>query len=230
MKRESDSFNEHKVLRELKHFLPSQASLKDFIHHNTLHAFQNLNFEKGIRKASEIFGYKVSFSLQEYRNLFSSKKISEHIVNQKIISSKGLSQLNEWRNNLLVKSYNSSNSPRVGKLRAQWKNEYRIDLDLIIQPDLFRVLFSYLDQGISIWNFPVSNKGFLGSIREMEKNTFSSFFSTERAKAMVLNEKTIISDLLNILVGEEALFEHYLFVEDKGKGKSETSTKVLKLS
>ena len=36
-------FYEHEVLHELKHCLSSQAPLKDFIHHNTLHAFQNMN-------------------------------------------------------------------------------------------------------------------------------------------------------------------------------------------
>jgi hypothetical protein len=49
-------FNEHEVLHELKHYLPSQAPLKDFIHHNTLHAFQNFKFHDGIRQAFKIYG------------------------------------------------------------------------------------------------------------------------------------------------------------------------------
>jgi len=57
------SFNEHDVLHELKHYLPAQAPLKDFIHHNTLHAFQKYKFYDGLRMASELFGYKVSLSL-----------------------------------------------------------------------------------------------------------------------------------------------------------------------
>jgi hypothetical protein len=61
MKTHETSFDEHAVLHELKHFLPAQAPLKDFIHHNTLHAFQTLKFHDGLRKASEILGYKVLF-------------------------------------------------------------------------------------------------------------------------------------------------------------------------
>ena len=207
----NSSFDEHKVLHDLKHYLPAQAPLKDFIHHNTLHAFQHLKFEKGIRKASEIFGYKVSLSLDEYRTLFTSKKIDEANLNQKIIDRKGLAVLDEWKNKLVIKNYDTSNYSRIGQLRANWKKEYRIDLDLIIQPELFRILCSYLDQGIAIWNFPVLNKGFLTSLREIERNTYSSFFSTKRAKNFLLNETTSLQELLKILVGDESLYEHYLF-------------------
>jgi len=211
MKTQNSSFDEHKVLHDLKHYLPAQAPLKDFIHHNTLHAFQNLKFEKGIRKASEMFGYKVSLSLGEYRNLFLSKKINEDILNQKIKERKGVNEFNTWKINLLTKTYDTSNNPRIGQLRATWKKEYYLDLDLIIQPELFRILCSYLDQGISIWNFPVLNKGFLSSIREMERNTFSSFFTSPRAKNLLLNENPTIESLLKILVGDETLYEQYLF-------------------
>lgn len=211
MKTQKSPFDEHKVLHELKHFLPAQAPLKDFIHHNTLHAFQNLKFEKGIRKASEVFGFKVSLSLEEYRALFSSKKISGEILDKKIKDKKGKENLSEWKNNLIRKTYDTSINARIGQLRANWKKEYHLDLDLIIQPELFRILCSYLDQGISIWNFPVLNKGFLSSIREMERNTFSSFFKSERARQFLFNEDTSIEQLLKILVDDESLYEHYLF-------------------
>ena len=40
------------ILRELKHFLPAQAPLKDFIHQNSLHAFQQHAFFHALRKAN----------------------------------------------------------------------------------------------------------------------------------------------------------------------------------
>ena len=73
-------FDEHELLHELKHFLPAQAPLKDFVHHNTLHAFQDLKFYDALRRASKIFGYKVSLSLEEYRSLYTKEQINNAIL------------------------------------------------------------------------------------------------------------------------------------------------------
>ena len=54
--------------------------------------------------------------------------------------------------------------PRIGLLRNEWKQQYQISLDNLVQPLLFRVLASYLDQGISMWEFPVEKQGFLATI------------------------------------------------------------------
>ncbi len=58
-------FDEAHVLHELKHYLPTQTPLKDFIHHNSLHAFQHMKFYDAIFKASKIFGYQVTLQLTE---------------------------------------------------------------------------------------------------------------------------------------------------------------------
>ena len=203
-------FNEQEVLHALKHHLPAQPPLKDFIHHNTLHAFQHLSFYKGIRQASGIFGYKVSLSLEEYRELFNTGRIREEILKHVLCEQMGKEHIQEWKTKLLTKRYNLSNPARIGCVRGCWESDYGIDLDILVFPTLFRTVCSYLDQGISIWNFPVSDKGFLNSIREMEKNTYTSFFTQKRAKAL-LNTRCKISDLLNILIGDEALYQHYLF-------------------
>ena len=211
MKAHNDSFDEHEVLHELKHFLPAQAPLKDFIHHNTLHAFQDLKFFDGIRKAKEIFGYKVSLSLEEYRSLYNSKRITPDILEKILLEKKGTHKASEWRDKVLMKKYDTSAFPRIGSLKANWKRQYHIDLDSVVHPLLFRMLCSYLDQGISIWNFPVHEKGFLPALREMEQNSFSSIFKTSRAKNLLLHSTCEISDLLKIVVGDESLYKQYLY-------------------
>ncbi|HXD94511.1 MAG TPA: DUF2309 domain-containing protein [Bacteroidia bacterium] len=207
----SVSFNEHDVLHELKHFLPAQAPLKDFIHHNTLHAFQNLKFEKATHNASEIFGYKVSLPLNEFRLLYDNGKIRKDILEKIITERKGEANVAKWLERLTTKPYDTMGNPRIGLLRLNWKKVYHVDLDLSIQPILFRILCSYLDQGISMWNFPVQDKGFLSSIKELERNSFTSFFKTERVRNLLLHGDYDISSLLKIIVGDESLYKQYLF-------------------
>jgi uncharacterized protein YbcC (UPF0753/DUF2309 family) len=211
MKTHNSNFSEHDVLHELKHYLPAQAPLKDFIHHNTLHAFQYLKFYDAIENAAEIFGYKVSLSLKEYRDLYKQGRIQEDILIRTIKQRKGETEIQEWLNKLILKPYNTNSSPRIGILRSSWKKQYHVNLDAFVHPLLFRILCSYLDQGISIWNFPIQHKGFLSSIRELERNSFSSFFKTQRAKQLLLDNKCGIESLLKLLVGDENLYKQYLF-------------------
>jgi len=81
-------FDEGHVLHELKHFLPSQQSLKDFIHHNSLHAFQHMKFYDAIFKASKIFGFQVSLQLSEFRQLYNSGRIREDVLDRIIANKK----------------------------------------------------------------------------------------------------------------------------------------------
>ncbi len=205
------SFDEHEVIHELKHYLPAQAPLKDFIHHNTLHAFQTLKFKDGVRHASEILGYRSSLSLIDFRNLFEKGHILPEVLDRVIVQKKGADRLVEWRKKVITQPYENVAFPRIGALRANWKKHYRIDLDSLVQPTLFRILCSYLDQGIAIWNFPVREKTFLAAVREMERNTLASFFKGKRARKLLLETTCEIADLLKIVVGDESLYTRYLF-------------------
>jgi hypothetical protein len=204
-------FDEHHVLHELKHYLPAQAPLKDFIHHNTLHAFQNMPFHEGVQKASELFGYKVSFSVDEYRQLFRKGKINEKVLDRIIFEKSGKQDIFAIKRDLLEGDFHRSNSPRIGMLRAAWKRDYKIDIDARVHPLLFRVIGAYLDQGISMWKFPVTDVSFLSALRQIESQGGSSFFDGKRAREMLMDTSLKIGDLLNILVADESLNEHYLF-------------------
>lgn len=206
----SGGFNVTQVLHELHHYLPAQAPLKDFIHHNTLHAFQSYSFFDGIRKASHIFGYKVMLSLGEYRRLYKEGRVNGEILKRCIVNA-GEQNVNEWLNRLLITPYNGSVQSRVGQLRANWKNVYKIDMDALTHPVLFRTLCAYLDQGIAIWALPRSQNGFLTTIREMERESYTSFFRGTRAKQLLFSEDLSIEGLLKLLIGKEELYEHYLF-------------------
>ena len=198
-------------IHALKHYLPAQAPLKDFVHHNTLHAFQNLKFDEALNSASKIFGYRTSMSLKKFRSMYDQQLIRNDVLEQVILTKKGGGQLTEWKQKLLFNEYRHTESPRIGALRANWKKIYHIDMDSLVHTTLFRIVCSYLDQGIAIWAFPIHDRGFLASIREMERHSFTSFFRTKLARNMLMQRDLKIEDLLNIIIGAESLYERYLF-------------------
>lgn len=199
------------ILHKLHHYLPQQAALKDFIHHNTLHAFQDLHFKEGIRSASCIFGYRTTLSLEEYRQLYKQKIIKKDVLERVITAQKGTENVEQWRKLLLHHQFKASAAPRIGQLRALWKESYGINLDKIVHPQIFRLLGNYLDQGISTNQFPYASKGFLAAIKELERNSLTGIFKTERAKKLLHSDETSIASLLHIVVGDYAFYEQYLF-------------------
>jgi uncharacterized protein len=204
-------FDLHHVMHELKHYLPAQSAIKDFIHHNSLHAYQHMKFYDAIFKASGVFGYQVTLQLDEFRQLYASGRIRENILKNVIIESKGASLLTLWENKLIYQAYDTHRNPRIGKLRSTWRIHYGIDPDHLLHPLLFRVLCGYLDQGISTWRFPLHKDGFIASIRNLEKNGHSSFFKTSNARNLLLSGDISIHALLDRLVGNEEYYEQYLF-------------------
>lgn len=203
------TFDVAHVLHELKHFLPSQQALKDFIHHNSLHAFQHMKFYDAIFKASKIFGFQVHLQLDEYRQLYKTGRIREDIL-EKVIGSKK-ANVKEWKERLLYKEYDTINHPRIGQLRKHWKDIYHLDLDNKTHPLLFRILCAFLDQGIAIENMPVVNKSFAETIKALEQNSFVSFFKTKKVRRKFISGNYSIEELLRTVVGKEEYFEQYLF-------------------
>ena len=75
-------------LEKLMHFLPSQTPLKDFIHHNSLHAFQDRKFFDAIFEASKIFGYQVTLELKDFRGLHAMGRIKASVLDRLILHKK----------------------------------------------------------------------------------------------------------------------------------------------
>ncbi|RYF92609.1 MAG: DUF2309 family protein, partial [Chitinophagaceae bacterium] len=205
-------FDEHRVIHDLKHFLPSQQALKDFIHHNSLHAVQHMKFYDAIFKASGIFGFQVHLQLSEYRQLYKTGRIREDILQMVINRKRDESDaVAVWKERLINKEYETHITPRIGQLRKYWKELYHFDLDNAVHPLLFRILCSYLDQGIAIEAFPVAHQNFTASIREIEKRSLFSFFKTKSVRQQFVSGNYSIHGLLKVIVGKEEYFKQYLF-------------------
>ncbi len=206
-------FDEQHVLQALKHYLPTQGPLKDFVHHNTLHAFQDMKFYDAIFKASAIFGYQTTFSLAEYRDLYAIGRITPEILERTIRERHGNEDFETWHKKALLGHYGPATAARIGKLRSEWNRVYPLDMDNAVQPLLFRIICSYIDQGVAISTFPFEDEGLLNALRDLEDYSLVSFFETKRARDLLRDKSCSITELLEILVGEgkEAYFEQYLY-------------------
>jgi len=204
-------YNEEFVLRELRHYLPNQFPLKDFIHHNTLHSFQHEPFHKALHKASTIFGYKTYLGLDEYRRLYKEGKIKTDVLKGVITEQKNSDDVQSLLDILCNKSVETNIQSRIGNLRRGWKEKYRINLAKHVQPTLFRLISSYLDQGILIGKPEINIRSFLTTIRELEKNSYLSLFKSKRVKSMLFDTSCGIETALTILIGDKKLFRTYLF-------------------
>ncbi len=204
-------FSAEESLSKIKHYLPAQFPLKDFVHHNTLHAFQDKPFFQALQFANEIFGYKSSLSFNEYRGFHEKGAISDQVIDYVLSNSESVVPLAERKTLLFELQDAQGYQRRIGNLRKLWKTELKTDLNTLVHLNLFKLVGSYLDQGISARQFPSSKKGLLNAIADIEDNTFFEFFHSKRIKKLLFKSDKNIEDLLEILVGDAALYEQYLF-------------------
>lgn len=68
-------------VHHLDHVLPGQASIRDFVHHNTLHGFQHLKFPEALTAASRLTGATAWLPEDECRRLYGIGRIDAGDLN-----------------------------------------------------------------------------------------------------------------------------------------------------
>jgi hypothetical protein len=63
------------AIEHAAHLLPAQGPITVFIHHNTLHAFEDLPFEEAVVQGSQIFGCKPFLDEPAYRQMLDRERI-----------------------------------------------------------------------------------------------------------------------------------------------------------
>ena len=174
-------FSLNETLHWVAHLLPSQGPLREFIHHNTLHAFQDQNFHQGVRSGAEHFGSRAYLRIQEYRTAFENGRIQPDALKSafEIVAQREL-----WDLASKEKIWSSLHDPTIeaidkrsagvseqGFRRKGW-SKAGVKLDRRLQPILTRIISAYLDQGISIWQFPNSEGSLWDGLCDLIKSTF----------------------------------------------------------
>jgi uncharacterized protein len=63
------------VIRHASHVLPAQGPITVFVHHNTLHAFEDLPFHEAVKKGAQTFGCQPYLSEDRYRDALARGRI-----------------------------------------------------------------------------------------------------------------------------------------------------------
>lgn len=63
------------AVKHLAHVLPAQAPIRDFVHHNTLHAFEHLPFRQAVVAAAERIGARGFLRLDEFRSFYRQGRV-----------------------------------------------------------------------------------------------------------------------------------------------------------
>ncbi|MEA1889587.1 MAG: DUF2309 domain-containing protein [Pseudomonadota bacterium] len=65
------------AVAHFEHVLPGQAPIKDFVHHNTLHGYQHLEFSQALKAANETSGNYGYLSADQFREFHASGRITD---------------------------------------------------------------------------------------------------------------------------------------------------------
>jgi uncharacterized protein YbcC (UPF0753/DUF2309 family) len=203
------SFDEQRLLHDLHHYLPSQAPLKDFVHHNTLHALQHLPFDEAMREATREWGHRTYLDIDFYRTRWATGQIAPEQLDRAMVRA-GFGP--EQRSLLLHDELPEIPKARIGQIRSQWKSQRRLNLDKHIHTRLFTYIASYLDQGVGIWRFPAENTtGLWDALRKVEAQGKGGLFQGSRSRAYLLgHERPNLRELLEPLLADEEFWQAYL--------------------
>lgn len=70
----------YKAVEEASHYLPAQAPIHAFVHHNTLHAFEGLPFHDAVEQAAELFGAEAYPSEEVFRSQMLKGDLNEEDI------------------------------------------------------------------------------------------------------------------------------------------------------
>ncbi|MGZ8190801.1 MAG: YbcC family protein [Methylococcaceae bacterium] len=211
------TFDLDEAIDHIAHWLPTQGPIKDFIHHNTLHAVQHYPFHKGVAIAAKVFGARSYLPVADYQAMYRQGRIKDFAIDWAIKQS-GYTpdHFPLLRNNLFIVDH-TKHYPPVSLanhgIRNSWLTGLEVDLNSLVHPILFRLLANFLDQGISRWTLAKPGESFWECVWRLAQNSLLPLYPFhDPAVRELLNQSPdeVIQACLQRIVGSEALYEQYL--------------------
>lgn len=76
-------------IEDATHYLPSQGPITVFVHHNTLHAFEDLPFERAVIEAHELYGAEPYLREEDYRAELARGRITREDLSWALLETLG---------------------------------------------------------------------------------------------------------------------------------------------
>lgn len=205
------------AIQHIAHWLPSQGPLKDFIHHNTLHAVQHLPFHDGVAVAAKVFGAKRYLPIADYQSRYQQGRIHPDAIDWAIAQAGCSGEAAQALRTELFAEDPHGHLPPLSLandgIRNAWTNRLEMDLNAMVHPLMFRLLSNYLDQGISRWAMPKAGESFWDCIKRLTLNSLVPLYPFhERSVRALLNgtPEQAVMFCLDKIVGDQNLYAQYL--------------------
>ena len=212
-----DAFDLDKTIVHIAHWLPSQGPIKDFIHHNTLHAVQDRPFHEGIAVAAKMYGAKNYLPLADYQQRYQEGRINNKALEWAIRQSRCSAEDEQRLRDRLFEPDHHSHYPPPSLanhgIRSHWLSHLEIDLNALVHPVIFRLLSNFLDQGISRWALPKVGESFWDCVLRLTQNSLLPLYPFHHPRVRDLlngGPEQVIMNCLDSLVGDESLYAQYL--------------------
>lgn len=80
----------HHTIEHFAHVLPAQASIRDFVHHNTLHGYQELKFQDALKASCELTGAYGYWPQDKFLKAYLADRITDSDIFQVLSKDKSL--------------------------------------------------------------------------------------------------------------------------------------------
>ena len=125
----------HQAVHHAAHLLPTQGPIGVFVHHNTLHAFQDIPFETAVTKAASIHRAEPFLPEETYRTQIESGRITASDIHLVLTAEPDLQILPDLTRRSLRQALLVQGVSRVNGLNIQWlldecrlNQQFRADL------------------------------------------------------------------------------------------------------
>ena len=213
----SEKFFADEIISKMRTYLAPQGPLREYVAQNPLRGFLHLEFHEAVRRAAATWGAWSYLPLGFYRASYQTGEISDTALARSLEwNVRDMSGRERTRSDLFEYPEGASRKPPslvARGVRAQWQSLAGVSVIEKSSAVIFRLLGAYLDQGISLWRMPATNRSFLEAVSEFSSKSMLAYepLSQPIAKVLLgLQIDALIERALQYLVDDERLYESYI--------------------